>query len=135
MLTPPSSLFSLPKHHGGNTEDIVHILKLPPKHETLELVESFFAKHGPVNPFLDKLHFLTTNIDEIYNDHKVVKLSSLALLNAVLAIATSLSTNVGRSTEEKTLDARNFFQRAKALYTKSLFRTISLETGRSLLIS
>jgi hypothetical protein len=129
MSRPPS-----PPPQSKGDQSPVNPYKLPSRSEMLRLIDIFFSFTGQFFPYLSKPY-----ISQMVRDLDLVKLSStrkswLCLLNAVLAMSTSLDRGSGRQLKSTEEESDIFFQRALILSPWTISNTANLETRRQLYI-
>jgi hypothetical protein len=128
--SPPSSLFCSESEDlaGPASEDDLYIL--PTYSSTILLVTIFFRGYGLMNPFLNDTTFLHTHVKELYEGTRQrPKASRLALLNMILAIASTTSVDSTHSVERWILLSKTFFKRARGLYAQDIFQSVDLDLG------
>jgi hypothetical protein len=125
---------SSPPPQSRGDRSPVNPYKLPSRAEILRLIDIFFSFTGQFFPYLSKCH-----IKQMVQDLDLVRLSGtrkswLCLLNAVLAMGTSLDGGSGRQVRSREAESDIFFQRALILSPWTISNTANLETRRKLYI-
>jgi Fungal Zn(2)-Cys(6) binuclear cluster domain len=106
----------------------VNPYKLPSRTEILRLIEIFFSFTGQFFPYLSKRD-ITESVEELdLLRFSGVRKSWLCLLNAVLAMGTSLDSESGRQVKSREAESDVFFQRALILSPWTISNTANLET-------
>lgn len=107
----------------------VNPYRLPPQAEILRLVDKFFSITGQFFPYISKTNLLQM-VDEIeITTFSGGRKSWFCLLNAILAIGTSLDVDNVRQTKFREAESDVFFQRALTLLPLATSHTDNLETG------
>ncbi|KIW31489.1 uncharacterized protein PV07_03133 [Cladophialophora immunda] len=110
----------------------VNPYKLPSRAEISRITDIFFSHTGQFFPYISKTS-LTEMVEELESTNfSNVRKSGLCLLNAVLAMGTSLDRGVGRHPKSIEIEADVFFQRALALSPWTISNTANLETLQAL---
>jgi hypothetical protein len=128
MSRPPSPP---PQRRGDRSP--VNPYKLPSRTEMLRLIDVFFCFTGQFFPYLSKCH-----ITQMVKDLDLVRLSGtrrswLCLLNAILAMSTSLlGGGSGHQVKSREVESDIFFQRALILSPWTISNTANLEACRQL---
>ena len=123
-LSRPSSPPSLTKSATAGVDPYV----LPPRGESSRLVEIFFSFTGRFFPYISR-SMLTQVLGELDPSRlSGVRKSTLCLLNAVFAMATSLDRLSGRPAKQRDVESDIFFQRALVLSPWTISNTANLET-------
>jgi hypothetical protein len=128
--SPPSSLFCSESEvfTGTSSEDDLYVL--PTYSSTILLVTIFFRGYGSMNPFLNDTTFLHTHVEEVYeNSRQRPKASRLALLNMILAIASTTSVDSTYPVERWIRLSKTFYKRARGLYAQDIFQSPDLDLG------
>ena len=117
----------LPANRKG--PEPINPYRLPPRAEILRLVDKFFSFTGHFFPYISKTSVLQM-VDEVeITMFSGVRKSWVCLLNAILAIGTSLDVDSTRQTKFQEAESDVFFQRALALSPLTPSNTDNLETG------
>lgn len=123
MSRPPS-----PPLQSRPDPTSVNPYKLPSRTEILRLIEIFFSFTGQFFPYISKSN-LTHSVNELdLVRFAGVRKSWLCLLNAVMAMATSLDGESGRHVKSRESESDVFFQRALILSPWTISNTANLET-------
>ncbi|KAK2596585.1 hypothetical protein N8I77_013466 [Diaporthe amygdali] len=109
-------------------------LRLPPDDEMDAIVERFFRDTGALFPFVHPKTFMDTYQRTKSIGFRRFRRSWLALLNAILAMATFTSVSSRSSATERGAKAEVFFTRAKALCLDQMLSGSSLETVQAMLL-
>lgn len=109
-------------------------LRLPPDDEMDAIVERFFRDTGALFPFVHPKTFMDTYHRTKSIGFRRFRRSWLALLNAILAMATFTSVSSSSSATERGAKAEVFFTRAKALCLDQMLSGSSLETVQAMLL-
>ncbi|RVX75029.1 hypothetical protein B0A52_01306 [Exophiala mesophila] len=129
-LSRPSSPPSLTKSATAGVDPYV----LPPRGESSRLVEIFFSFTGRFFPYISR-SMLTQVLGELDPSRlSGVRKSTLCLLNAVFAMATSLDRLSGRPAKQRDVESDIFFQRALVLSPWTISNTANLETLQALTV-
>lgn len=104
---------------------------LPPRATTVYLVHAYFETTGMFFPYVSKRTVLQMVEDLDTIRFKGIRKSSLCLLNAILAIGTSLDGATRRSHKARDAESDVYFQRAMILLPWTGSNTASLETCTS----
>lgn len=104
---------------------------LPPREEILELVEVFFSLSGIFFPFIHKRKIIGMIEELDVVRFTGVRKSWLCLLNAILAIGTSLKSEKGKPPRFREAESDVFFQRALILSPWTISNTANLETCKA----
>lgn len=108
---------------------------LPPRTEIFRLIEVFFSFTGRFFPYISR-SMLTQTVGEVdLNRLSGVRKSTLCLLNAILAMGTSLDETRGRGAKQRDVTSDVFFQRALVLSPWTISNTANLETCENYLTS
>ena len=110
---------------------VMNPCRLPPHNEMLRLVDLFFATTGKFFPYIHRKAVIDMIEELDISRSSGVRRSWLSLLNALLAIGTSLDCDGGRSFKHREHDSDTFFQRALTLSPWSISNTANLETRKS----
>lgn len=121
-------------HQRVSTKDCsvrthVNIYALPPEERTWSLIEQYFQKTGQLLPFIHETSFCETYLCMRREGFSKISRTWLGLLNIILAISTSLSTNGEISPEERIQESDIYYQRANCLCDRDSKRNASLEMG------
>lgn len=109
----------------------VNPYKLPSRMDIFRLIEIFFSFTGQFFPYISKSS-LTQLVEELdMPQFGGVRKSGLCLLNAVLAMGTSLDSESGRQAKFREAESDIFFQRALILSPWTISNTANLETCKS----
>ena len=109
--------------------DQVNPYRLPTRAEIVRLVDKFFSITGQFFPYISKTSVLQVVDDVEITMFSGVRKSWLCLLNAILAIGTSLDVDNARQRKFREAESDVFFQRALALSHMAPSSTDNLETG------
>lgn len=123
MSRPPS-----PPLQSRADPSPVNPYKLPPRPEILRLIEIFFSFTGRFFPYISR-----NNLTQMVEELDMVRFSGirkswLCLLNAVLAMGTSLDRDSERQVKFREEESDVFFQRALILSPWTISNTANLET-------
>ncbi|KAL3421398.1 fungal specific transcription factor domain-containing protein [Phlyctema vagabunda] len=132
----PSSPLSHPGRHGLNTNarDISNMYTLPPEVECRRLVSQYFSETGMLFPYIHRETFMASYDEMKQNNFKRVRRTWLALLNIVMALATSTAIGTGVSCEKRIQDSEAYYQRAIGLFGMQMMRGTSIETVQYFLV-
>ena len=121
---PPSP--PLPGIRSGSK--MVNPYILPPRSEIMHSVDVFFSITGSFFPYIHQrsMHQMIDELDMTRSTG--VRRSSLCLLNALLAIGTSLDVKRHEIAKSREAESDIFFQRALALSPWNIANTTNLET-------
>ncbi|BCR91336.1 putative C6 transcription factor [Aspergillus chevalieri] len=112
----------------------VNIYALPSEERTWSLIQQYFYKTGQLLPFIHERSFCETYFQMKRERFSKVRRTWLGLLNIVLAIAASLSTNGDMPAEKRIQESDVYYQRANGLCDRDSRRNASLEMVQYLLI-
>jgi hypothetical protein len=107
----------------------VNIYALPPEERTWSLIEQYFQKTGQLLSFIHEMSFCETYLCMRREGCSKISRTWLGLLNIILAISTSVSTNDETSPEERIQESDIYYQRANGLCDRDSRRNASLEMG------
>jgi hypothetical protein len=128
---PPSP----PSRNFGTDSNLVPVgtepFILPPEHETMQMIETYFSTTGELFPYIDKEAFLQQYHQLASSNIRTVRRSWLGLLNMILAMSTSASHHSVSSATERTAISDIFFHRTMTLCGKQIRHGTSLEVGKS----
>lgn len=114
---------------GAKSAARVNIYALPPENRTWSLIRQYFYKTGQLLPWIHESSFCETYFQMKKENFTQVRRTWLGLLNIVLAIATSLSTEGDLPAEKRIQESDIYYQRANGLCDKDSKRNASLEMG------
>jgi len=129
--SPPSALFRIEAVNTVQSANQEDVYVLPTLSTTLYLVMIFFRDYGSMNPFLDDATFVPTHVTPIFRERRQPKPSRLALLNMMLAIATTSSIDVVKPAKRRIWLSGKFYERARVLSLRDAFGCAGIETGKS----
>lgn len=112
-----------------NLSAAVNIYALPSEERTWSLIEQYFHKTGQLLPFIHEESFCETYFQMKKERFRKVRRTWLGLLNIVLAIAASLSTNGEMPAEKRIQESDVYYQRANGLCDRDSKRNATLEMG------
>lgn len=121
---PPSPVLKHALASGG-----VNIFALPSHDRTWSLIRQYFHKTGQLLPFIHETSFCETYFQMKRENFTRVRRTWLGLLNIVMAIAASLSTDGDMPAEQRIQESDVYYQRANGLCDKDSKRNASLEMG------
>ena len=126
---PPSPV---PKYGPRGTPAYggVNIFALPSEDRTWSLIRQYFHKTGQLLPYIHEASFCETYFQMKRENFTKVRRTWLGLLNIVMAIAASLSTDGGMPAEQRIQESDVYYQRANGLCDKDSKRNASLEMGK-----
>ena len=107
----------------------INIYFLPPRAESVLLIEEFFSNAGLLFPYLDERTFIETYDAAERDCFKGIRRTWLILLNIVLAIASTTACNVDDGAGTQKMQAETFYQRANGLCGTQMTRETSIEVG------
>ncbi|KAJ9377612.1 transcriptional regulator family: Fungal Specific TF [Paecilomyces variotii] len=125
---------NLGRRRSGNAAEGVNIYALPPEARTWNLIRKYFLKTGQLLPFIHEQSFCETYFQMKRDNFTKVRRTWLGLLNIILAIATSLSTEGDLPAEKRIEESDIYYQRANGLCDRESRRNTSLEMVQYLLI-
>lgn len=120
----------LGRKRSGNTAEGVNIYALPSEARTWSLIRQYFLKTGQLLPFIHEQSFCETYFQMKRDNFTKVRRTWLGLLNIVMAIATSLSTEGDMPAEKRIEESDIYYQRANGLCDRESKRNMSLEMGK-----
>ncbi|RKU41004.1 hypothetical protein DL546_004088 [Coniochaeta pulveracea] len=126
---PPSPVSKHAVASGG-----VNIFALPSHDRTWSLIRQYFHKTGQLLPYIHEASFCETYFQMKRENFTRVRRTWLGLLNIVMAIAASLSTDGDMPAEQRIQESDIYYQRANGLCDKDSKRNASLEMVQYLLI-
>jgi hypothetical protein len=109
--------------------DKVNVYALPQESQTRELLNHYFSTTGLLFPYLHEQTFRETYEDMRRNKFTNVRRTWLALLNIVLALATSTRVKCDTNAERRVQESDVYYQRALGLFEKQILQASSLEAG------
>ncbi|QKX55214.1 uncharacterized protein TRUGW13939_02306 [Talaromyces rugulosus] len=112
----------------------VNIYALPPEERTWSLIQQYFQKTGQLLPFIHEMSFCETYLSMRQEGFSKISRTWLGLLNIILAISASLSTNDEIPPKERIRESDIYYQRANGLCDRDSRRNASLEMVQYLLI-
>ena len=118
------------RNRGTAATDGINIFALPSEDRTWNLIQQYFHKTGELLPFIHQPSFCETYFQMKKDNFTKVRRTWLGLLNIVLAIATSLSTEDNMSAERRIQESDVYYQRANGLCDRDSKRNASLEMGK-----
>ncbi|KAL1866395.1 hypothetical protein Plec18167_009063 [Paecilomyces lecythidis] len=122
------------RRRSGNAVEGVNIYALPSEARTWNLIRKYFLKTGQLLPFIHEQSFCETYFQMKRDNFTKVRRTWLGLLNIVLAIATSLSTEGDLHAEKRIEESDIYYQRANGLCDRESRRNTSLEMVQYLLV-
>lgn len=125
----PASDGSEQRKRGTATTNRVNTFALPSEDRTWSLIRQYFYKTGQLLPFIHQPSFCETYFQMKADKFTKVRRTWLGLLNIVLAIATSLSTEGNMPAERRIQESDIYYQRANGLCDRDSKRNASLEMG------
>lgn len=129
MVNVSRSRPAVDRKRGSAASDGVDIFALPPEDRTWSLIQQYFHKTGQLLPFIHQPSFCETYFQMKKHNFTKVRRTWLGLLNIVLAIATSLSTEGDMPPEKRIQESDVYYQRANGLCDRDSKRNASLEMG------
>ncbi len=111
-----------------------NLFVLPSQPEVLRLIDSFFANTGLLFPYIHKKSIVAMVERLDMNRFVGARKSLLCLLNAILAIGTSLDTDSHHPAKLRESASDVFFQRALGLSPWTISNTANLETLQALAV-
>lgn len=113
----------------------VNLFYLPSHSLAISLINRFFADTARLFPFIDQAHVLRAYTTAKKQHFARMNRSLLALINAILAIATYVSANPmlpDRSVETNAAESKVFLERAEGLLEGLNPKSACIETGAPL---
>ena len=120
--------------NGDFPQKLSDALYLPPREEVLRLVERFFATTGAFFPYINKNALIETINNYAANSSLALRKSWLSLLNAIMAIGTSLTLTDSQDIAFDEARANRFLQRAMDLSPWLTSNSANLETVQALAV-
>lgn len=102
---------------------------LPAMGRTWSLIQQYFQKTGQLLPFIHEASFCETYLRMQREGFKKVRRTWLGLLNIMMAITTSLSTEDNVPADLRIQESDTYYGRAKDLCDLESRRDASLELG------
>ncbi|KAF7517657.1 hypothetical protein G7054_g13738 [Neopestalotiopsis clavispora] len=133
-ISRPQSPTSRPSNHHANGTSMTDTLSLPSPAEARTLVDTYFATTGVLFPFVHKATFMDTFEQARRENFRTLRRSWLALLNIILAMATTIESTLYVSAADRAARAEMFFARSEALCIKATMSGTTLETVQTLLL-
>ncbi|ETS83703.1 hypothetical protein PFICI_05579 [Pestalotiopsis fici W106-1] len=133
-ISRPQSPRSRPSDPHPNGTSMADSLSLPSPAEARTLVETYFATTGVLFPFVHKATFMDTFEQARRANFRTLRRSWLALLNIILAMATTIESTLFISASDRAARAEVFFARSEALCIKLTMSGTTLETVQTLLL-
>jgi len=128
--SPPCALFRVEAVNTAQPANQKDMYVLPTLSTTFYLVTIFFRDYGSMNPFLDDATFVHTHVNPIFKERRQPKPSRLALLNMVLAIATTSSIDAVKPVKRRIWLSGKFYERARCLSSRDVFGCTDIEQGK-----
>ena len=122
--SPPGRSSTTPHPQGP-----INIYALPCEEDCRRLVSQYFSETGLLFPYIHQGTFMGVYEEMKHSNFKKVRRTWLALLNIVMALATSTVVETGLSCEKRIRDSEVYYQRAIGLCSMQITRGISIETG------
>jgi hypothetical protein len=107
----------------------VNIYALPSEERTWSLIQQYFQKTGQLLHYIHELSFCETYLCMRQEGFSKISRTWLGLLNIILAISASLSTNDEIPPKERIRESDIYYQRANGLCDTDSRRNASLEMG------
>ncbi|KAH6661800.1 fungal-specific transcription factor domain-containing protein [Plectosphaerella plurivora] len=136
----PAAVMSRRQHHSpqdiptGATQEGSSPYYLPPDDQVRTLLGKYFANTGMLFPYIHQHAFMQTYQD-VLQERRPVRRTWLALLNIVLAIATSTDMEDENDSTQRQQRSRVFYSRAMKLGGGFAATHASLETVQYLLVT
>lgn len=105
------------------------IFTLPPRSETLELIQRYFSDTGLLFPYVYPQAFIETYDKMVQENFTKVRRTWLGLLNMILAMAKITAVPGCAQSDTRIADSDIFYQRGLSLCGNEIFRGTTLEVG------